>query len=35
VKKFFLAAAALVLGIPVYLAQRQHMTQPGRVPDYR
>jgi len=32
---FFLAAAALVLGIPVYLAQRQHMTQPGRVPDYR
>jgi basic amino acid/polyamine antiporter, APA family len=32
---FFLAAAALVLGIPVYLAQRQHLTQPGRVPDYR
>jgi basic amino acid/polyamine antiporter, APA family len=32
---FFLAAAALVLGIPVYLAQRHHMTQPGRVPDYR
>ncbi|HET7247207.1 MAG TPA: amino acid permease [Streptosporangiaceae bacterium] len=32
---FFLAAAALLLGIPVYLAQRNHMTQPGRVPPYR
>ena len=32
---FFLAAAALLLGIPVYLAQRHHLTQPGRVPDYR
>ena len=32
---FFLAAAALLLGIPVYLAQRQHMTQPAPVPDYR
>jgi APA family basic amino acid/polyamine antiporter len=32
---FFLAAAALLLGIPVYLAQRQHMTQPEPVPDYR
>jgi APA family basic amino acid/polyamine antiporter len=32
---FFLAAAALVLGIPVYLAQRAHMTRPGRVPPYR
>ena len=32
---FFLAAAALLLGIPVYLAQRQHMTQPASVPDYR
>jgi len=32
---FFLAAAALLLGIPVYLAQRQHMTQPDPVPDYR
>jgi basic amino acid/polyamine antiporter, APA family len=32
---FFLAAAALVLGVPVYLAQRHHLTEPGRVPDYR
>jgi APA family basic amino acid/polyamine antiporter len=32
---FFLAAAALLLGIPVYLAQRQHLTQPAPVPDYR
>ena len=32
---FFLAAAALLLGIPVYLAQRHHLTQPGAVPDYR
>jgi APA family basic amino acid/polyamine antiporter len=32
---FFLAAAALVLGIPIYLAQRQRMTQPDPVPDYR
>src|SRR5690242_8927491 len=32
---FFLAAAALVLGVPVYLAQRHHLTQPGQVPDYR
>src|SRR5580704_17081230 len=32
---FFLAAAALLLGIPVYLARRQHMTQPAPVPDYR
>jgi basic amino acid/polyamine antiporter, APA family len=32
---FFLAAAALLLGIPVYLAQRHHLTQPGRVPPYR
>ena len=32
---FFLAAAALILGIPVYLAQRQHMSQPDPVPDYR
>ena len=32
---FFLAAAALLLGIPVYLARRQHMTQPASVPDYR
>src|SRR5215467_220798 len=32
---FFLAAVAMVLGIPVYLAQRRHMTQPGPVPAYR
>jgi APA family basic amino acid/polyamine antiporter len=32
---FVLAAVALVLGIPVYLAQRHHLTQPGTVPDYR
>ena len=32
---FFLAAAALLLGIPVYLAQRHHLTQPDPVPDYR
>ena len=32
---FFLAAAALVPGIPVYLARRQHLTQPATVPDYR
>jgi basic amino acid/polyamine antiporter, APA family len=32
---FFLAAGALLLGIPVYRAQRRHMTQPGPVPPYR
>jgi basic amino acid/polyamine antiporter, APA family len=32
---FFLAAGAMVLGIPVYRAQRRHMTQPGAVPPYR
>src|SRR5499425_1510562 len=32
---FFLAAGALLLGIPVYLAQRRHMTDPGAVPPYR
>jgi APA family basic amino acid/polyamine antiporter len=32
---FFLAAGALLLGIPVYLAQRGHMTQPAPVPPYR
>jgi APA family basic amino acid/polyamine antiporter len=32
---FFLAAGALVLGIPVYLAQRRHMSQPAPVPPYR
>jgi hypothetical protein len=32
---FFLAAGALLLGIPVYLAQRRHMGQPEAVPPYR
>jgi basic amino acid/polyamine antiporter, APA family len=32
---FLLAAGALLLGIPVYLAQRRHMTQPESVPAYR
>jgi APA family basic amino acid/polyamine antiporter len=32
---FFLAGGALVLGIPVYLSQRNRMTQPAPVPDYR
>jgi len=32
---FFLAAGALLLGIPVYLSQRGRMTQPAPVPPYR
>jgi basic amino acid/polyamine antiporter, APA family len=32
---FFLAAGALLLGIPVYLAQRRHLTPPAPVPPYR
>src|SRR5215471_11951180 len=32
---FFLAAGALLLGIPVYIAQRRHMADPGPVPPYR
>jgi basic amino acid/polyamine antiporter, APA family len=32
---FVLAGVALLLGIPVYFAQRGKMTQPERVPDYR
>jgi APA family basic amino acid/polyamine antiporter len=32
---FFLAGGALLLGIPVYRAQRRHMTQPEPVPPYR
>ena len=32
---FLLAAGALLLGIPVYLAQRRHMSQPEPVPPYR
>jgi APA family basic amino acid/polyamine antiporter len=32
---YFLAAVALLLGIPVYLVQRRHMTRPEPVPPYR
>jgi APA family basic amino acid/polyamine antiporter len=32
---FLLAIGALLLGIPVYLAQRRHMSQPASVPPYR
>ena len=32
---FFLAGAALLLGIPVYRGQRAHMTVPEPVPEYR
>jgi APA family basic amino acid/polyamine antiporter len=32
---FFLAAGALVLGIPVYLSQRSRMTEPAAAPPYR
>ena len=32
---FFLAGGALLLGIPVYLAQRSQMTEPAPVPPYR
>jgi basic amino acid/polyamine antiporter, APA family len=32
---YFLAAGALILGIPVYLAQRRRLTEPGPVPAYR
>jgi APA family basic amino acid/polyamine antiporter len=32
---FVLAGVALVLGIPVYRAQRSHMTEPEPVPPYR
>jgi hypothetical protein len=32
---FFLAGGALVIGIPVYLAQRRKMTEPQSVPEYR
>src|SRR5262245_10946643 len=32
---FFLAGIALVLGLPVYRAQRTHMTEPDPVPPYR
>jgi APA family basic amino acid/polyamine antiporter len=32
---YFLAAGALLLGIPIYLGQRRHLTQPAPVPPYR
>jgi APA family basic amino acid/polyamine antiporter len=32
---FLMAAAALLLGIPVYLAQRRHLTAPPSTPPYR
>jgi SNF family Na+-dependent transporter len=32
---FFLAVGALALGIPVYLGQRRHMTQPASVPPFQ
>ena len=32
---FVLAGVALLLGIPVYFAQRGQMTQPEPVPEYR
>jgi APA family basic amino acid/polyamine antiporter len=32
---FFLAGGALLLGLPVYAAQRGKMTEPEPVPDYR
>jgi basic amino acid/polyamine antiporter, APA family len=32
---FFLAGGALALGIPVYLAQRSHLTPPPAAPAYR
>jgi hypothetical protein len=32
---FFLAAGPLLLGIPVYLGRRRHMSQPAPLPPYR
>lgn len=32
---FFLAAAAMLLGVPVYKSQRKQMTEPELVPPYR
>jgi len=32
---FFLAGGAMLLGIPVYIAERGRMTEPEPVPDYR
>jgi APA family basic amino acid/polyamine antiporter len=32
---FLMTAGAFLLGVPVYLAQRKHMTEPGDVPPYK
>jgi len=32
---FLMAGGAFVIGIPVYLAQRRHMTQPAPTPAFR
>jgi APA family basic amino acid/polyamine antiporter len=32
---FLMAGGAAVLGIPVYLAQRDSMTEPAPVPEYK
>ena len=32
---FLLTGVSFLIGIPVYLAQRRHMTQPEPVPAYR
>ena len=32
---FLMTAGALILGVPVYLAQRKHMTEPADVPSYK
>jgi APA family basic amino acid/polyamine antiporter len=32
---FLMSGGAFLLGIPVYLAQRKHMTEPAPVPEYR
>jgi APA family basic amino acid/polyamine antiporter len=32
---FLMTAGAFVLGVPVYLAQRKHMTEPADVPSYK
>ena len=32
---FIMAGVAFLVGIPVYLRQKAHMTEPGSVPAYR
>ena len=32
---YFLAAGALLIGIPIYLTGRRHMSRPEPVPPYR